>query len=46
MSNLNSVNINNLRNYLKSVIPTQSRIEQSGYTNQVSLVNAVSITSL
>ena len=40
------VSINNLRTFLKTVTPTQSRISESGFINQVSLVNTVSITSL
>jgi hypothetical protein len=40
------ISINNLRTFLKTVTPTQARISESGYTNQVALVNSVAVTSL
>ena len=40
-----TVNINNLRSYLTNVVANQIRSTQPAYTNQFSLVNAVTSTS-
>ena len=42
---MSQVNVNNLRNYLTSIVATQVKSTQPAYANQVSLVNAVTTTS-
>jgi len=45
MSTVN-VNINNLRAYLKTVVPVQAKLIEPFYNNQTALVNTVASTSL
>ena len=41
-----SININNLRTYLNSVISNQAKLAQPSYINQVALVGSVATTSI
>ena len=41
----NQINVSNIRNYLTKVVANQAKVTLPSYSNKVSLVNAISVTS-